>query len=281
MLAGGGCTTLGELCSGDSGCCSGQCEDLDGSYRCTQPSVCRAEGDLCDEPADCCSGVCGTDGRCPELAECQTAGEPCTGSHECCSGLCTDPGTGTRVCQFVSGCRSIGEICMREEDCCGAICTEYASTGVFRCVKPSTPGCLFTGEVCGGATYGASNNCCPSGPDGGSQLCQPTVMGVTRCYGVGTEAQCLDDGETCTFADECCGGFCLPDADGDLFCGSTCVPLGDTCTTSADCCSDMVCEGGVCEPNAFGCLPIGDPCTEHNECCSGACINDCCQEPPV
>jgi hypothetical protein len=277
VAAGGGCLTLGELCGGsDSSCCSGDCEEIDSVFRCVQSTVCRTEGDLCDEDADCCSGVCGVDGRCPVTAECQTIGEPCTGFHECCSGVCADPGIGTTICQYPSGCRSIGEVCLVDDDCCGALCQPEGSTGLNRCEKPANPGCLPTGEVCGGSAYGNSNNCCPSGPDGGSDLCLPTEIGITRCYGVGTNDTCLEDGEPCTFGDECCGGFCLPNQDGDLVCGSDCVPKDGVCTTHADCCDDMVCEDGVCTDNPYGCAPIGGDCQEHDDCCSGYCIDGIC-----
>jgi hypothetical protein len=278
--AGDGCVPLGEICTGtDSSCCSGNCADIDGTFRCILTSVCRGEGDLCDEDGDCCSGVC-KDGHCPTIAECQTVGEPCTGFHECCSGVCADPGTGTMVCQYPSGCRSIGEVCLTEDDCCGGICNPVGDTGLKRCEKPANPGCLPEGEVCGGSAFGNSYNCCPSGPDGGSQLCLPTDIGITRCYGVGTSEACLQDGEPCTFSDECCGGFCLPNQDGDLVCGSDCVPKDGVCTTHADCCDDMICEDGVdgptCQDNPYGCVPIGGDCQVHEDCCSGYCIEGAC-----
>jgi len=239
--------------------------DLNGELRCTLVSLCRGEGDLCSTDADCCSGVCGADGLCPVMAECQTVGEPCTGFHECCTGLCADPGTGVPICQFISGCRPIGEICQQASDCCSALCEEYEGTGVLRCVKPG--GCMSTGEVC---QEGMSANCCPSGPDGGPQLCLPTVLGLSRCWGPDSTDQCIPDGQPCTFADECCGGLCLPDANGDYFCGSVCVPLGDTCTADADCC-DGICWGAVCIPDSSDCEPVGAECTTDDDCCSGFC----------
>lgn len=275
--SGDGCVPLGELCGGDdSVCCSGHCQDVDGTYRCTQTSVCRGEGDLCDEDGDCCSGLCGADGHCPVLAECQTVGEPCTGFHECCSGVCADPGTGTQVCQFPSGCRSIGEICLEDDDCCGGLCREAGSEGLQRCEKPASPGCLPAGEVCGGSAYGNSYNCCPSGPDGGEALCLPTDIGITRCWGQGTEDECIPDGEPCEFSDECCGGFCLPDDEGNLVCGTQCVEQGGACTTHADCCDDLVCEDGVCTDNPYGCVPVGGPCETGEDCCTGTCIDGTC-----
>ncbi len=210
------------------------------------------------------------------MAECQTVGEPCTGFHECCTGLCADPGTGVPICQFISGCRPIGEICLENGDCCSGICDPYESSGVMRCTKPG--GCMATGEVC---WEGMAANCCPAGPDGGPDLCQPTVLGLHRCYDPDSVDTCLPDGAECTFADECCGGFCLPDANGDYYCGATCVPEGGTCTADIDCC-EGVCTDGVCEPNFTDCEPIGGPCTAPEDCCSAYCdlTNGMCL-PPV
>ncbi|MBW1810129.1 MAG: hypothetical protein JRJ87_18170, partial [Deltaproteobacteria bacterium] len=271
-----GCAPIGELCTTDGNCCSGKCTDIDGTLRCILVSICFGEGDLCDEDADCCSGVCGDNGHCPQLSECQTVGEPCTGFHECCSGVCADPGTGGLVCQFPSGCRSIGEVCLVNEDCCGFLCQAVQDTGLNRCEKPANPGCLPSGEVCGGSAYGASNNCCPPGIDGGSQLCLETVIGITRCYGEGTHDDCIVDGETCTFGDECCSGFCLPDENGDLTCGTECVPLDGVCTTHADCCDNMICEDGTCQENTYGCVQIGGVCEVNDDCCSDLCSNGTC-----
>jgi hypothetical protein len=272
------CVALGELCVEDSSCCSGNCSDIEGTMRCILTSVCRGEGDICDEGGDCCSGVCSEDNICPVLSECQTVGEPCTGFHECCSGVCADPGTGAMLCQYPSGCRSIGEVCLENGDCCGEQCVPVGDTGVLRCEKTVTPGCLFPGEVCGGSAYGNSNNCCPPGAGGGPELCLPTEIGITRCFGEGTNIECLDDGEPCAFSDECCNGFCLPDENGDLFCGSTCVPLGGECTTHADCCADqdLICTDGTCQPNPYGCVPIGGECENSNDCCAGDCLNGVC-----
>jgi hypothetical protein len=249
---------------------------MSGEQRCSLPSTCRAQGDVCTQDADCCTGVCGPDGTCPVLAECDTAGEPCTGYHECCSGLCADPGNEVPICQFVSGCRPIGEVCHDPADCCGELCQEYQGTGVYRCVKPA--GCMSAGEVC---WEGQSANCCPQGPSGGNQLCIETIMGVPRCWDEGTPSNCIADGQPCSFSDECCGGVCAPDENGNLVCGSTCIPLTGACTVDADCCDAGLCIGGSCSPNNNDCQPIGGACTEATDCCSGECdtVNGVCVGP--
>jgi len=199
------------------------------------------------------------------MKECQSVGEPCTGQYECCSGLCADNGIGVSVCQFASGCRPIGEVCLENDDCCSELCEDYENTGIKRCGKPG--GCLATGEIC---WLGMAANCCPSGPTGGQQLCQDTILGITRCFSP-DDTTCLDDGSSCSFSDQCCGGFCLPDpTTGELVCAADCVDTGQPCTADLDCC-DGVCWDGVCNPSSMGCDPLGSSCTEDDDCCSGYC----------
>jgi hypothetical protein len=116
----------------------------------------------------------------------------------------------------------------------------------------------------------------PSGPGGGEELCLPTDIGITRCYGENTVEECLEDGQPCSFSDECCNSFCLPDDHDNLICGATCVEQEGSCTTHADCCDDMICEDGTCQPNPFGCTPVGGACETHEECCNGSCIAGIC-----
>jgi len=64
---------------------------------------------------------------------------------------------------------------------------------------------------------------------------------------------CRSDGDSCATGDQCCNGFCQPDADsGELVCGAkppqySCSGRQEKCSTSADCCdkSDS-CIGGFC-----------------------------------
>ncbi len=61
---------------------------------------------------------------------------------------------------------------------------------------------------------------------------------------------CRPDGESCSVGSECCGGYCGPDAMGNLVCGPPppdhCRADGETCSTDADCCDGLVCSGHVC-----------------------------------
>ena len=268
----GACEAAGTSCVASAECCSGRCEALSGSQRvCTASSstvLCRAGGALCATNGDCCSGTCGKDGTCPIMAQCQTAGEPCTGFHECCSGTCADPGTGVPICQYVSGCRPVGEVCSVDDDCCGLRCASYGDTGIKRCAKPA--GCMYPGEVC---WTGQSANCCPPGRNGGNRLCEPTSLGVRRCFTSGTTTECIPDGQPCAFADECCSELCLPNAEGELVCGPNCVPVQGMCRADADCCEGQ-CIKGSCQPSDVDCVPLGAYCDKPEDCCANICDTD-------
>ena len=112
---------------------------------------------------------------------------------------------------------------------------------------------MDAGEVC---WTGQAANCCPQGAEGGNRLCEPTVLGVSRCFGPGTLEECIPDEGPCSLADECCGGFCLPTEDGGYVCASECVVVDGACTADVDCC-EGVCVDGSCTPDQFGCVPLG------------------------
>ena len=63
---------------------------------------------------------------------------------------------------------------------------------------------------------------------------------------------CEADGASCTSGDQCCNGYCEPNAMGMLVCANTppmgtCSGVGDKCTTAADCCDpNDACINGFC-----------------------------------
>jgi hypothetical protein len=64
---------------------------------------------------------------------------------------------------------------------------------------------------------------------------------------------CLQNGQSCTAGDQCCGGYCEQGPNGGgLVCGSQstgCSSQYDKCTTTSDCClavSGYTCVGGYC-----------------------------------
>lgn len=113
-----------------------------------------------------------------------------------------------------------------------------------------------------------ARNCCPPG---GTELCVETDIGVSRCIGEEAADDCLEDGEECSFDEECCGGYCVPNEDGVLVCGSECVELLGACTADSDCCDSLSCIDGLCQPSSTDCLPYASECEDDEDCCTGFC----------
>jgi hypothetical protein len=204
---------------------------------------------------------------------CRMAGEPCDASYQCCSDLCADPGDGISVCQLPSGCRPDLEACQQASDCCSLECAEDP-VGNWRCDR--NIGCHESGQVCGEGTYRYYTQCCNAESERDAALCLPTAPGSSRCYSAASVEACIEDHQPCAFSGECCGGFCLPDPDGELLCGSECLSEDGSCTTHADCCQDLICEEGACRPNPHGCIGLGMACTLPGDCCSGFCTAAVC-----
>lgn len=68
---------------------------------------------------------------------------------------------------------------------------------------------------------------------------------------------CKTDGQSCATGDQCCNGFCEPDAEGGaLVCASStpdsqCSMQQEKCTSAADCCDQLnICINGFCAQNA-------------------------------
>jgi hypothetical protein len=61
---------------------------------------------------------------------------------------------------------------------------------------------------------------------------------------------CRDNGQGCATGDECCGGYCSPNANGQLACTNVKPPCSkeyERCTTAADCCTaGSQCINGRC-----------------------------------
>ena len=77
---------------------------------------------------------------------------------------------------------------------------------------------------------------------------QELLAGNTRGFWV--LDPCKQENSGCESGDECCGGYCKPNASGALVCTNqapTCSGIGDKCTAAADCCDPTnQCIGGFC-----------------------------------
>lgn len=68
---------------------------------------------------------------------------------------------------------------------------------------------------------------------------------------------CRNDGQSCQTGDQCCNGYCQPDTNGALVCGSApanqCSAVQEKCTTAASCCdSTNLCINGFCTQQIIG-----------------------------
>ncbi len=60
---------------------------------------------------------------------------------------------------------------------------------------------------------------------------------------------CEDDGNGCSAGDQCCGGYCEPDAQGQKVCTSIPPACGgeyDQCGNGTSCCTGLTCIDGKC-----------------------------------
>jgi hypothetical protein len=79
---------------------------------------------------------------------------------------------------------------------------------------------------------------------------QELLAGNTR--GAWVLDPCRDDGASCATGDQCCNGYCSPDAEGQLVCANeppdnACSGLSERCDEKADCCdSTNECINGFC-----------------------------------
>jgi hypothetical protein len=321
------CKTAGNACSGSGECCSGLCDD----DKCVlSASFCIQEGDLCARAEDCCTGTCviadglevGLCGPPPTGASfCNDGveGSICGDCNECCSRLCAPYGpTGVNVCQPASGCHVTGDFCRKDGDCCGAEGTGLPGEGNVFCEKgegadlgicrnpmscsPQGNVCHFKDYACGVSS--ARANCCGGlGANGG--VCQLDGLGVPRCNGLGDE--CIEAGEICASADDCCDDVpCVPDDEGVLRCfdppgdDPPCVPVTGSCTVNADCCVGGTCirpvgsTEGSCQGTTGGsggsggggsggsdsppCATYGQSCDEDGDCCNDVpCTDGVCR----
>src|SRR5690606_13285335 len=208
--------------------------------RCSQQvSYCVQLGDICNGNSDCCTGNCvkssddATYGYCevlevgPERCKTGQAGMICgTDCAGCCSRACGPGPAGVFICQPPSGCRPAGELCVRDTDCCGgdpssglpgsgasdAFCERENADDVFGRCKSQR--CTPQGDVCQlkeGLCSESSqlpSNCCPtnanpSNPNWKRGECEYDMLGIPRCNGLADD-YCVPEGGSCSNSGDCC-----------------------------------------------------------------------------
>jgi hypothetical protein len=140
--------------------------------------------------------------------------------------------------------------------------------GVCQTPGPTSEGgtCVPEGDVCHytaapyacGVSSARADCCGPQTPKFTACVLDP--LGVPRCNaytGVGGDGGigCVPTTGACSTAADCCnGGPCVPGANGQLQCGTSCRMAGQSCTANADCCAGLPCVAppgsvqGVCTP---------------------------------
>lgn len=249
--ADGDCPEDGNLCT-DARCADGRCEQVPFDVsECDDADPCTI--DACDAGAgcthtlpDCDDGLfCNGEEYCDD-AECISSGDPCPA----------------------------GQVCDESRDTCvecltGADCADTDPCTTDRCVKDRcvhepTPGCCRLNSDCNDGTLctldRCINNVCSNPPRNCSDNNACTVdtcSSVTGC--VHTPISC-DDGNACT--DDSC----------DRTLGCRHAPHTDACDDGDDCTFGDQCANGVCAGQSFDC-DDGLFCTGVETCHDGDCVS--------
>ena len=273
-----GSAASGTACTDDSNPCTA--DTCDGSGTCGHPAV--ADGTDCGAGQVCFGGSCGTGcvidgsfvatGKPNPANACQSCqpgtstgawtnladstacddGNTCTTADTCQSGACT--GGPARVCDDANVCT---------DDSCDPAsgCAFIFNTTACDDANPCTEGDVCRIGTCIGTavTFDAGDACHTAAcniQDGGALI---TALDGTSC----------DDGRSCTGADTCRNGVCIPDT-------STCA-----CGSDLDCpviaCQSASCDlaSGICSytnvSNGSTC-DDGTACTQADACQDGACV---------
>lgn len=257
-----GAADLGETCTGDLGCVSGDCLPIIAggttvrvcSQTCAATSDCRRgtgcvpvssagqclpasllgdnpltepSGGACDGQTNSCQSTLCEATTCVE--RCSRAGDCASFPETTCVAVPQDIGLGRRV--IIARCAqpfvgaAVGESCMSNLDCGNGVCDSQSATCARLC--------------CGEADCGSEQNCVPIGiEESVLKVCRSAATAGSRPLG----GSCATDGEcassVCDPADPAnpngariCTSYCCNDADCDVLPGATrCVtslgPIG-------------------------------------------------------
>jgi hypothetical protein len=165
---------------------------------------------------------------------CKAVTKPCTAAAQCCKPLIC--GGAEDEC-----CAPITAACASNEHCCGGAVCQTNNAGEPRCCSPDGFPCTLVRECCSGLCFGGT--------------CRTPIPDPT----------CLEHGEVCEDADECCDALICSNVINEC-----CAPTNGLCLSNRECCR------GVCRTNDDGeptcCSSEGMPCTLPRECCSLRCL---------
>ncbi len=249
----GNLCTVGETCSG--GICQGG-----------GPKDCASLSSTCGTAAcDKASGACVIT---PKSGPCDD-GDVCTASDHCSAGQCI--GTPKDCSPFDAVCAT--------GTCVGGTCSAVPKVGTCDDGNPCTVNDACAGNKCAGTVLDCSglNSVCGAGScKDGACIATPKV-GSVAC----------DDGNGCTFNDQCANGLCvgtvvncsnLSGACANGVCDPAttgCIlssfPTTAACSDGDSCTLNDHCDGaGKCTGTEISCAPTGDPCNL-SYCAGGKC----------
>ena len=261
----GGAVTCPASCTGDAQCVTG---DYCNGTTCVAK---KSNGQSCSAASQCstgncvggvcCNSACGACGNC-STGSCVARGVGAAGSPSCSPYVCGSGVTCATTCTLDSHCASgffcdgsscapkktPGQACSAATQCS----TGYCANGVCCTAACGACGSCATGACSvSGAGAPGSPGCSPFVCDGSNVSCPSSCSGDAQCVAgrYCSGAACLaklDDGKSCSAANQCLSGACTRfyrDADGDgfgkasesgLFCGLS-APTGYS-AGSGDCC---------------------------------------------
>jgi hypothetical protein len=221
--AGGGTGKVGDRCTTNAACASGDCTGL---HFCSE---------VCASSADCGSNTAGTPNAC--LAATSVVEEcfpTCATQSQCQAFAATDvcdpfgtvesPEVG--ICRSGVGTGKAGDQCALNSDCASGKC----AVGLLGQGPWCTEVCTSSAG-CGSSSAGTPNACLPDAD--GLDVCFPTCSTQAQCQALSPTATC-DPGAT---VENTTLGVC--------FLGSGDGKIGDKCASNADCTSGE-CAGSWC-----------------------------------
>lgn len=295
------CQSGKTCCTSDSNCPQFYvCNKNSGNYYCVEKTG-VVTGGSCSSNTNCASGNCQKGVCCASGQSCCSSNSDCYSGYECnltkrycVSTTATTKKSDGSTCSYGSDCQSgncnNGICCASGKTCCSSnsqCSSGYTCGSSYYCIQSTTK--KADGVSC------LANSDCQSGNCKNSVCC---VSGKTCC---GSNSDCPTDyecdynyfyckqktttkkanGELCTSASECSGGYCvhLSCRSSSTYCGDYYCDTGETCTScSSDCGSCKKSDGSSCDYNSdcqsgncqnYICCASGKTCCNYNYECSG------------
>jgi hypothetical protein len=261
-----------DTCEGDSACPDGwSCDSIslgagDVTYICisNHAQLCRP----CQTSTDC-TGAFGGEDACVMFGpqEGSFCASVCQATPDCPKGyLCEEaetvdgvpvtrciPESGVCTCSQASAAKGLKTDCSVTNDWGSCTGIRYCGEEGLSACDAATP----AEETCDGVDEDCDGEIDEGTCDDGDECTTDSCAGAEGCQHVVTDGLPCEDGEICTFNDECLDGSC------------TGVPL--TCDDDNPCTDDSCSEDGCSFAANEGACDDGNPCTLGDACSEGEC----------